>query len=104
MRLCRVAVILFLMGFGALSQNPIPPPPGAEPEVKLPNGKSQRDEILKADYKKNLEDAATLEKLATEVRGDLEKDQQYVVSVKTLKRLDDMEKLVKSMRGRLKRF
>jgi hypothetical protein len=78
--------------------------PGSAPEPTFPNGKSQPDEILKQDHKKNLADAAQMAKLAEEVSEDLEKDDRYVVSLKTLKKLDDIEKLSKSIRGRLKRF
>jgi hypothetical protein len=83
---------------------PLPATPGTERDLKLPNGKSQREEIVKEDYKKNLEDAAQLAKLAEEVKGDLEKDDSHVVSVKTLKKLDEVEKLAKAIRGRLKRY
>ncbi len=60
--------------------------------------------MLKLDHKKNLEDAATMAKLAQEVSEDLEKDDRYVMSLKTLKKLDEIEKLAKAVRGRLKRY
>ena len=60
--------------------------------------------MLKLDHKKNLEDAAALVKLSEEVSEDLEKDDRYVVSLKTLKKLDEMEKLTKAIRGRLKKY
>lgn len=83
------------------------PPTVAHPDprdLKLPNGKLQRDEIAKADYKRNLEDAAQLVQLSQEVKEALENGDQYVVSVRTIKKLDDIDKLSRSMRGRLKRF
>jgi len=73
-------------------------------DAKLPNGKLQRDEIAKADYKKNVEDAAELLKLAGELKADLDKDTAYVVSVKDMKRTEDIEKLARNIRGRLKRY
>jgi hypothetical protein len=82
----------------------IPSTPGAGPDTQLPNGKSQREEMLKLDHKKNLEDAAALVKLSGEVSEDLEKDDRYVVSLKTLKKLDEIEKLTKAIRGRLKKY
>jgi hypothetical protein len=91
--------------FGQAHQPPaVPPAPGTAPDVQLPNGKSQREEMLKLDHKKNLEDAATMAKLAQEVSEDLEKDDRFVVSLKTLKKLDEIEKLAKAVRGRLKRY
>ncbi len=80
------------------------PPPGTPPDIQLPNGKSQREEILKLDHKKNLEDAAAMAKLAEDVSEEMEKDDRYVVSLKTLKKLEDIEKLAKGIRGRLKKY
>ena len=74
-----------------------------EPDVKLPNGKSQKDEIIRVDYERNLRDAGDLARLAEEIKDDLEKGDRYLVSLKTLKKLDDIEKLTKDMRQRLRR-
>jgi hypothetical protein len=88
-----------------MPQRPVPPEaPGAENDVRLPNGKLQRDEIAKADYKKNLDDAIELARLAEELRADLEKETAFVVSLKTIKKTEDIEKLERNIRGRLKRF
>src|SRR6266849_3398920 len=73
-------------------------------DVTLPNGKSQREEMLKEDYKRNLEDASELVRLAEDLKAELEKDDRYIVSLKALKETDDIETLVKNIRGRLKRF
>ena len=77
-------------------------PPGPDPQ--LPNGKSMPEEILKQDHKKNLADAAAMAKLAEEVSEDLEKDDRFVYSLKTLKKLDEIEKLSKAIRARLKKY
>lgn len=74
-----------------------------EPDVKLPNGKSQRDEIVRADYERNLKDAGELARLSEEIKDDLEKGDRYLVSLKTLKKLEDVEKLSKDIRQRLRR-
>jgi len=81
-----------------------PPTPRDTPDFKLPNGKSQREAIVKDDYKKNVEDAAQLVRLSQEVQEDLDKGDANVVSVKTLKKLDDIDRLAKGIRGRLKRY
>jgi hypothetical protein len=75
---------------------------GDEDEVTLPNGKSQRDEILKAEYQQNLKDASDLIDLAQQLKLDLEKNDRYVVSMATLKKTDDIEKLVKRIRARMR--
>jgi len=94
------------IAFALFGQQPpvVPSAPGTPPDVQLPNGKSQHEEIMKMEHKKNLEDAAAMAKLAEEVSEDLEKNDRYVVSVKTLKQLDEIEKLAKAVRGRLKKY
>jgi hypothetical protein len=80
-----------------------PIPPGQPPEdVKLPNGKSQRDEILKAERDKNIKDAAELAELAQLLQQDIEKNDAFVFSLATLKKTDDIEKLVKKIRSRMR--
>jgi hypothetical protein len=70
---------------------------------RLPNGKSQRDAILKADHEQNLKDVARIEELAEELKQELEKNDRFVVSMSSLKKTDEIEKLVKKVRSRLRR-
>ena len=72
-----------------------------EDDVILPNGKAQKDEILKAEHQQNLKDAAELADLAEQLKIDLEKNDRYVLSMATLKKTDDIEKLAKRIRARL---
>ena len=75
---------------------------GDEEEVVLPNGKSQREEILKAEHQQNIKDAAELADLAEQLKIDLEKNDRYVLSMATLKKTDDIEKLAKRIRARMR--
>jgi hypothetical protein len=104
MRLAIVLVMAFALASPA--QNPGPPIPPDEPlspgDVRLPNGKLQRDEILKAEYQKSLEEARELSKLAEELKVDLEKNDRYVLSISTLKKTEEIEKLAKRIHDRLK--
>jgi hypothetical protein len=103
-RVCLLFVsFAFLLGQAPQDLPPVAPRPDTR-DLKLPNGKLQRDEIAKADYKKNLEDAAQLVQLSQDVKEALENGDQYVVSVRTIKKLDDIDKLSRSIRGRLKRY
>jgi len=79
-------------------------PPETEPpeDVRLPNGKLQREEILKADYQKTLEDARALSKLADQLKSDLEKGDYNVLSIGTLKKTDEIDRLAKRIRDRLR--
>jgi|SRR5580658_259662 hypothetical protein len=105
----RCILFTTLVSVLALAQGPqrgpdLPSDPGRSDNVRLPNGKLQRDEILKADQERNLADAAELARLAAEVKDDIEKNDRYVVSVKTLKKLDDIAKLTRNIHGRLNRY
>ena len=79
-----------------------PPRDSQDESARLPNGKLQRDEILKAEHEQNLKDAAKLLDLAEELKQDLEKNDQNVLSISTLKKTDDIEKLVKKIRSRIR--
>jgi hypothetical protein len=72
-------------------------------DVRMPDGKLQANEILKFEHERNLRDAAELARLSAEIRDDFEKGDAHVLSVKTLNKLDDVEKLAKNIRGRLRR-
>ena len=101
----RTRILLALFLALAISAQPPPRPrPGDEPpeDARLPNGKLQRDEILKADFQKSLGDARELSKLAEELKTDLEKNDRYVLSIATLKKTEDIEKLAKRIHDRLK--
>ena len=88
----------------AQSQVGAPPviPPEQPDEVRLPNGKDRREVIVKADYDQNVKDAREVIDLAKSFEEDLEKDDRYVVSLSSLKKLDEIDKLTKRIRSRLK--
>jgi hypothetical protein len=88
------------------AQNNAGPPPIAnqDEDIRLPSGRKQKDEILKADYEQNVKDAQELVMISRSFEEDLEKDDRYVLSIASLKKLDDIEKLTKRIRGRLKRY
>jgi len=97
----NVLALFFTLALCAQRGGPGAQPPGTDP---FPNIRSQPEEILKQDHKKNLADAAAMAKLAEEVSEDLEKDDRFVYSLKTMKKLDEIEKLTKAIRGRLKKY
>jgi len=100
----RPALLLSLTVAAGLAQGPPEPvaPPVNQRDVRLPNGKLQRDEILKAEHQDNLKDAARLADLAQELKESLEKDDRYVLSISTLKKTDEIEKLARKIRSRLR--
>lgn len=94
-----MSAVAVLLALPALSQFPQP-----EPELKLPGGKSQKEEILKADYEQSLRDAERLVKLSEELKADLEKQGRHVLSVNTLRKVEEIERLARRIRGRLRRY
>lgn len=72
-------------------------------DIRLPNGKLQKEEMLKREHQQNLKDAAKLVELSEELKQDLEENEHYVLSIDTLKKTDEIEKLVKKIRSRLRR-
>ncbi len=87
--------------FGAPQDYPayrIPPKPETG---KLPNGKSQQEEILKEDHQKDLKDAAQLIELAGQLKEELEKNDRHVLSMSSLKKTEEIEKIAKRIHSRL---
>jgi len=94
--------------FASAGQEPLPPPdmPPARPptEDRLPNGKSQKDAIAKEAYRKSVEEARELVKMSQALQSELEKNDQYVISVSEIRKTEEIERLAKRIRGRLKGF
>ncbi len=98
----RVALLATVLS--AAAQIPNPAPSKREEHPKLPDGRSQNEEILKADHKQNLKDAEELIKLAEDLKAELEKNDRHVLSLGLVKKTEDIEKLSKRIRSRMKRY
>ena len=91
-----------------MPQTPLPPvtgrgPRGGErPEVLLPNGKSQRREILKEDFAKSKADAAELLQMAQQLKQDLDQEDASILDLRTLKKAEDIEKIAKRIKDRMR--
>ncbi len=94
------ACMLGLLGIA----DQIPPQPEAEKPVRMPSGRLQSEEILKADHARSLEDSARILKLAEELKIEIEKNDRYVLSLGAIRKTEEIEKLAKRIRGRMKRF
>jgi len=95
------------VAFAALAQHPValqdarlPPPTPPGPELR----RQQKDAISKQDYKDNVRDAAELVKLSQGLEASLERNGSFVVDANDLRTAEQIEKLAKTIRGRLKRF
>jgi hypothetical protein len=79
---------------------PIRPKP--DEDVKLPDGKSQKNAIAKQNHEASIRDADELIAAAKSLREELEKAGSYVVPVSSVKKTEEIEKLARRIRGRLK--
>jgi hypothetical protein len=100
-------LLLNLLCLALLSaQQQIPPPdipPKEDSDRKLPNGKSQNEAILKDEYQKSLKDAAQLVELSQSLQKELETNDSHVLSLSSLKKTEEIEKIAKRIHGRLRR-
>ena len=101
---CLILSVALLIPLSA--QHPVHQASGDEKssDVRLPNGKLQQDEILKADHEKSVQEAAQLIELAEGLKRDLEKDETHVLSMSSIKKTEDIEKIARRIRARIKRF
>jgi hypothetical protein len=85
-------------------QQPHGPPELNKPDEdsKLPNGKSQKDAIAKQNHQAALKDASDLVQAAKSLEEELKGAGNYVVPVSSVKRTEEIEKLARRIRGRLK--
>lgn len=83
-------------------------PRGGGGEREDPNAprlkREQVEELLKSDHKKSLADADEIIKLGEELKIELEKNDRHVLSVKAYKKTEEIEKIAKRIRGRMKRY
>jgi hypothetical protein len=91
----RVAIALALLAMPVAPQ---------DTDVRLPSGKSQREEILKADHKKNLEDVARIQELARDLETELKAKGHSVLSASALRNTEEVERLARRIKGRLRRY
>ena len=94
--------LLPLSGLAQRHPAKLNPRSGESADIQLPNGKSQTDEILKAEREENLKDAAKLADLADELKEALEKEDRFVFSLNTVKKTEEIEKLARKIRARMR--
>lgn len=95
-----VALVLLAGIVGLWAQTP---KPDAPENVRLPNGKVWSDVIARADHKDNLADAEDIVRLTSEIRDEIREGEAFVLSVKTLKKVEEAEKRLKNLRSRMRR-
>jgi hypothetical protein len=97
---CVCALVLAACATALSSQAPVED--RHHQEVRLPNGKLQKDEILKAEHKQSLQDAVRLSELAQSLQTELEKNDWSVVSVGSIQKTEEISRLAKRIGDRLR--
>lgn len=98
-------LILFIcLGCPLRAQVPQQFPDTRENEKRMPDGRLQSEALLKADHESNLKDLDQMKKLMDAVRADLDKNDRHVLSIQSLKNLEEIEKLSKKIRDRMRRY
>ena len=83
-------------------QPPLSEIPQPDEDEKLPNGKSRKDAIAKEEHEAALKDTNQLIAVAQQLKDELEKAGDFVVPLSSVKRTEEIEKLARRIRGRLK--
>ena len=78
------------------------PLPNPDEDERLPNGKSRKDEIAKQEHQGALKDTNELIAVAQQLKDELQKAGDYVVPLGSVKKTEEIEKLARRIRGRLK--
>ncbi len=76
--------------------------PELDDDPRLPDGKSQKNAIAKEQHEQALKDAEQLVVAAQDLRDELKQAGRFVVPLSSVKKTEEIEKLAKRIRGRLK--
>ena len=98
----RRLIVIFLVALALGAQRGGPPPEKEEPT--LPSGKSQRREILKSEFEKSKADAAELVELTRQLKEEIDKSDYQVLDLRVVKKAEDIEKLARRIKDRLRRY
>jgi len=94
------AAFLVLVAIGSTQRGPAPEREG----MRLPSGKSQRQEILKADHEKSRAEAGELLRLAQELKGELDDSEHQVLNLKLVRKAEDIERLARRIKNRMRKY
>lgn len=98
----RLIFCLCLSTFAGAQQ----PPVTTEDQLDkpFPVTPKQVQDILKADHEKNLKELEKMARLVEEVQAEARRNAHYIISLQSIKNLEQIEKLSKAIRDRMKRY
>ncbi|MCX6599225.1 MAG: hypothetical protein NTV70_22975 [Acidobacteria bacterium] len=100
----RLLLIALVAALPILAQLPSNPTPSEKtPPMRLPDGRLQSEVILEAEHAQTLKDLEEMKKLLSEIEAALEKNNRHVLSLPSLKKLEEIEKRARKIRSRMTR-
>lgn len=82
--------------------------PGSQPSATDPNlprmSQEQVDKLMKEEHQKAVQDAAELVKLSAALQDEIEKTDKYVLPMSAVRKTEDIERVARRLRGRLRRY
>lgn len=100
----RALLCLFAAAALPLVFSQTPRPDVGSNEIHPPATRAQQEAIVKSDYEKSVKDAAQLIDLAEQLKMDLEKNERHVISMNAIRKTEEIEKIARRIRSRMKRF
>ena len=73
-------------------------------EPRLPSGKSRNLAILKADFERSKKDIAEILQLAKELQEEVEKNEEFVIDLRSIRKAERIERLSRNIKNRMKRL
>ena len=74
------------------------------PEALPPSSKSRTLAILQRDYERSKKDVAEIIKLAQELQAEIQRNEEFVVDVDSIRKAEKIEKLSKNIKNRFRRL
>ncbi len=99
----RLLAPLFALA-AALGARQLPPlPPEREEPKRLPDGRLWSEAVIKANYEANLKDLERMRRIVDSVQQEIGQSKGHVLSLKALKELEELERISKRVRDRMRR-
>ena len=78
--------------------------PVSPDQVRLPNGKLQQEEIVKSEHDKVVQEVNQLVALSQALQKDVQDSGAHVLSVSSIHKTEDIERLAKRIRSRMRGY
>ncbi len=89
-------LVFLLLAPAAMPQRP--------KEPRLPSGKSRNLAILKEDFERSKKDIAEILQLAKELQEEVEKNEEFVIDLRSIRKAERIERLSRNVKNRMKRL